>query len=164
MRRQAEREGVEAQQDSYRLSPQRNSLISGGLFSPLKSYPPSTSLRQPLLLLSASSSSGFPWLYSLQFQAVEIRVEHQTARSREKGERKERRTASEGMGQRGKEGERKQIIKAVWRSELLAVSVKQRETKRSKQLTDCRFSHKQINRARRKLVEYQPSVAFYGIH
>lgn len=66
-------------------------------------------------------------------------------RQRER-KRKERRTASKGMGQRGREGERKQIIKAVWGSKLLAVLLKQQETKRSKQLTEYRFYQRQTDK------------------
>lgn len=66
-------------------------------------------------------------------------------RQRER-KRKERRTASKEMGQRGREGERKQIIKAVWGSKLLAVLLKQQETKRSKQLKEYRFYQRQTDK------------------
>lgn len=66
-------------------------------------------------------------------------------RQRER-KRKERRTASKEMGQWGREGERKQIIKAVWESKLLAVLLKQQETKRSKQLTEYRFYQRQTDK------------------
>lgn len=146
MRRQAERGGQEAQQDPYRLSPQCDSLIAVGLFSPLKDTLHQHLSFNPYFSPLFPQAQVFIWLCSLQFQAVEIRVEHKTAWGREKGKEKKGERASKEMGQWGREGERKQIIKAVWGSKLLAVLLKQQETKRSKQLTEYRFYQRQTDK------------------
>ena len=81
-------------------------------FQPSQRHPPYTSLHHPLLLSPAFSSSGFIRLYSLRFPLVEIRVEHKTAWTREKGRKqKEKRKGEDGTG---REREKTEIIKAVW--------------------------------------------------
>lgn len=80
-----------AQQDSYHLSPQCDSLISAGFSSPLNSTLHRHPSIIPCLLRFLSAS-----LSSVRFQPVEIRVKHKPAWSREKVRERER------MGQGGR--------------------------------------------------------------